>query len=295
MAGFFGFFDYSKPGPGVPKDAPPKARIIVFFEIFFRKFWNLVKINMMFNIFNIPAMIAVVFGTMYLIQQQITADPATDLVTRFIIGTVFLCIPLITVGPAQAGFTYILRNYSREEHAFIWWDFKDNAKSNFKQSIIISLIDFVVFILFGIILNFYFNVEYGSEAASLMIIFARAMLIITFVIYLIMHMYIYPMLVTFKLSIKQLYRNALIFALAKFLPNLGVLLLCIILVLASFYFNTLIGVVLYLFLTVSTIGLITNFYVYPKLKKHMIDKLEPDEEYDEDEEWEDEEAEKKED
>lgn len=30
MAGFFGFFDYTKPGPGIPKDAPPKAPIAVF-------------------------------------------------------------------------------------------------------------------------------------------------------------------------------------------------------------------------------------------------------------------------
>lgn len=285
MAGFFGFFDYSKPGPGVPKDAPPKARIIVFFEIYFRKFWNLVKINLMFNIFNLPALVAVVFGSMYLIQRQITDDPAMDLAVRFIFGSVFLCVPLITVGPAQAGFTYILRNYSREEHAFLWWDFKDTAKSNFKQSIIISIIDFVAFILFGIIINFYFSVEYPSEAANLMVIFARAMVIISFTVFLIMHMYIYPILVTFKLTMKQVYRNSLIFALAKFLPNLGILILCILLILLSFYFNTLIGVVLYIFLTVSTIGLITNFYVYPKIKKHMIDKLEPeedDEDYDED-------------
>ncbi len=31
MAGFFGFFDYTKPGPGVPEDLPPKSKFIVFF------------------------------------------------------------------------------------------------------------------------------------------------------------------------------------------------------------------------------------------------------------------------
>ena len=51
MAGFFGFFDYTKPGPGVPnpEDAPKKARILVFLEILQRKFWNLIKINLMFT------------------------------------------------------------------------------------------------------------------------------------------------------------------------------------------------------------------------------------------------------
>ena len=57
MAGFFGLFDYNKPGPGVPKDAPRKSPLIVFFEILQRKFWNLIKVNMMFLIFNLPALI----------------------------------------------------------------------------------------------------------------------------------------------------------------------------------------------------------------------------------------------
>ena len=103
MAGFFGFFDYTKPGPGVPKDAPPKAPIIVFFEIYFRKFWNLVKINLMFNFFNLPALIAAIFATMYLFKVRLAMILQQIFLTRFIIGCVFLCIPLITVGPAQAG------------------------------------------------------------------------------------------------------------------------------------------------------------------------------------------------
>ncbi|HOJ09015.1 MAG TPA: hypothetical protein PK733_00275 [Clostridiales bacterium] len=288
MAGFFGFFDYTKPGPGIPEDAPPKAPIIVFFEIYFRKFWNLVKINLMFNLFNLPALLAVLFGTMYLIQGQITDDPAMDLMTRFIIGSVVICIPLITVGPAQAGFTYILRNYSREEHAFLWWDFKDTAISNFKQSLIISVIDFFAFILFGIVVNFYFKYTANNNMIMTLMVFARTIIILAFLIYLMMHMYIYPMLVTFKLNLRQLYRNALIFSLAKFFPNLGILILCTALVLLSFYFNTLIGIILFIFLTVSTIGLIINFYIYPKLKRYMIDKVaDEDTEVDEDEDYED--------
>ena len=34
MAGFFGLFDYSKPGPGVHKNGPKKKSFVVF-EIFF--------------------------------------------------------------------------------------------------------------------------------------------------------------------------------------------------------------------------------------------------------------------
>ncbi|HHW32002.1 MAG TPA: DUF624 domain-containing protein [Clostridiaceae bacterium] len=279
MAGFFGFFDYTKPGPGVEKDAPPKARIIVFFEIFSRKFWNLIKINMLFGLFNLPAIVLVLFASMFIFQDLIAGDALTDLLTRIMIGSVLLCIPVVTIGPAQAGFTYIMRNYAREEHAFIWWDFKENAIKNFKQSIIISLIDLLALILMGIAMNFYFSFnELGIFNGV-----ATGLLIMTFIIFLMMHLYIYPMLVTFKLSVLQIYKNALLFAMLKFLPNLGILVLCTAIILLSFYFPV-IGIILLLFITFSFIGLITNFYVYPSLKKYMIDKLEEETEDDEEDE-----------
>jgi uncharacterized membrane protein YesL len=269
MAGFFGFFDYTKPGPGVPDDAPPKHPIIVFFEVYSRKFWDLVKLNLLFALFNLPAIFVALFATGFIFQQPLYEDVTTDLIMRFILGSVLLCIPVITVGPAQAGFTYVLRNYSREEHAFIWWDFKDNARNNLKESLIICAIDFVVVLIFGVNINFYM----ANGGDNLLMTIAATFLVLAFIIFVMMHMYIYPMLVTFKLNVRQLYKNALVFAVMKFLPNLGILLICLVLVFLSFY-NTILGIVLFPLITLSTIGLITNSYVYPKLKRYMLDKAE---------------------
>lgn len=269
MAGFFGFFDYTKPGPGVQKDESPKPRIVLFFDILFRKFWNLLKLNMMFFLFNIPAVLAMLFLMLTFVGNLFTDDVTSDLILKFILGSIFICIPILTVGPAQAGFTYILRNYSREEHAFLWWDFKDNAKRNFKESLIISIIDLVIFVVVLFDIRAYFLFSKGSFLMSL----ASGFLILAFVIYMMMHMYIYPMLVTFKLSVKQIYRNALLFAMMKFLPNLGILLICAAVLVATFW-NPIIGFILFPFITLSLIGFITNFYVYPQLKKHMMDKVE---------------------
>lgn len=272
MAGFFGFFDYTKPGPGVPKDSPPKAKFLVFFEVFGRKFWKLIRMNIMFLIFNIPAVIAALVAMQFIFQQKLLPDMGDDLFVRFALGSFLLCIPVITVGPAQAGYTYILRNYSREEHAFPWWDFKDAALKNFKESMIICVLDFVFVLVFGIAINFYSKVEMNSIIPAL----ATGFLIMAFIVFLMMHLYIYPMLVTFKLKIKQIYKNALIFAMAKFLPNLGILILCFVLLQATFIYPV-IGIILFCLITMSLIGLITNFYAYPKLKKYIIDKL-PEEE-----------------
>lgn len=263
MSGFFGFFDYAKPGPGVSKDEPPKSRLKVFFEVYFRKFWKLMSLNMMYFVFNIPAMLVLV--ALNLVQSK----DVDELYYRIILTLIFVAVPIITVGPAQAGFTYVLRNFSREEHAFLWGDFKDAAMKNFKESVIISLIDLVVVLLASFSFSFYLKLSSQSIWSS----FAIGLMLISFVIFLMMHMYIYPMLVTFKLKVKQIYMNALLFSLHRFLPNLLILIICAAVLFGTFLALNFVAFFLLPFITLSLIGFITNFYVYPSIKKHMMDKL----------------------
>jgi len=300
MAGIFGFFDYSKPGPGVPKDAPPKSPFIVFFEILQRKFWNFVKINLMFMVFNLPAIAAgmLFFPNIFPDAMESPENLLNDTIMKFVLLTVMMCVPMITTGPAQAGLTYILRNYSREEHAFIWGDFKDAAKSNFRQSLIVSTINFfVTFLTLLSIRAYWILIDIGQIPGTLGLI-GLAVMFLLLILFACMNIYIYPLMVTFELSLKQLYKNALIFAVIKFLPNIGILLLIAFLVFLSFGliipFNPLIGFIPYIFLTLSLNGFITNFYAYPKLKKYIISRLE-EEEDDEDEEDDDEEDDEEED
>jgi uncharacterized membrane protein YesL len=269
MGGLFGFINYNRPGPGVPKDAPPKPRLIVFFEVYTRKFWHLVKLNMLFFAFNILALIPIVglfsiFSGAF--QELMKGDSFFRTSMLFSFCAVFLSIPLITTGPAQAGFTYVLRNFSREEHAFIWLDFKEHAIKNFKQSLLISIIDFFVILIIFIDINIYTNTNINSFPVSIAVFLASFF----FFIFVMMHLYIYPMLVTFKLSLKSIYKNAFIFAVVKFLPNTIIVLLCTALSAIPFLVLPSIGIMLFPVITLSTIGLITNFYVYPTLEKYML-------------------------
>jgi len=275
MAGFFGLFDYTKEGPGVPKDAPPKSRFRIFFEVLGRKFWNIVRVNLMFGIFNIPAIIFLVLfaGYLQLLLTQNTTVTPEDMATNLFFGTIplmsiFICLPLITVGPAQAGMTYVLRNYSREEHAFIWGDFKEHALKNFKQSIIVSLINTFFTVL--VIMDIYFYLNFRTD--NLLITAASAFIIVAFVIFMMMSMYIYPMMVTFDLSIRQLYKNAFLFAIMKLFPNLLILVVIFALLFFSFYYPV-IGYILFIFITMGLTSFITNFYVYSKIDKYMIQPI----------------------
>ena len=273
MEGFFSIFDYTKLGPGIPSNASPKPRIVIFFNLFLRKFWQLVKLNMLFFLFNLPAVIVMPLVAQFFLpmlnKSTVITDSIYELMLYFAAGATLVCIPVVTIGPAQAGFTYVLRNFSREEHAFLWGDFKEHAIKNAGQSSLICLIDLVVVLIIGIDISFYMRISEKNMLQTA----ATFFVIIFFIIYVMMHMYIYPMLIAFRLSAKQIYKNAFIFSLIRFFPNLGILALCSVLALFPLLLLPAVGILMFLFITMSLIGLITNFYVYPVLKKYMLDKL----------------------
>ncbi len=267
--GFFSI-NYNKPGPGVDKDAPPKPRFFIFFEVLKRKFWHLLRVNLMFALFNIPALlIAFVVASVYLQKLQFDGGIG-DFYLRFFLAALMTLLPVITLGPVQAGFTYILRNYSREEHSFIWWDFKETFIKNFKQGMAITAIDIVVMYVLGIAINFY------TSQNGLISTAATSFVVLSLVIFSIMHLYIYPMLVTVKLSVKDIYKNAFIFSILKLFPNLLFFVLNVVIAYAAFY-NILIGIILYVLLLPSFIGLMNNFYVNPIIKKYVVTEPETNE------------------
>ena len=89
------------------------------------------------------------------------------------------------------------------------------------------------------------------------------------------------MIVTFKLTLKQLYKNAVIFALIKWLPNLGIMLLIAAMVLLPLllingHFAFIVSVLLYAVIGQSFTAYLQTFFVYPTLKKYMIDNPKAD-------------------
>jgi uncharacterized membrane protein YesL len=267
--------NYNKPGPGVDKDAPPKPRFFVFFEVVKRKFWHLIRVNLMYVLFNILALgLAFFISSVYLqkistffLNSTDSNGQLIDFTLKVIFSFLLVTMSVITIGPVQAGFTYILRNYSREEHSFIWWDFKENFKKNFKQGLAITAIDILVLYALGIAVNFY------TSSSNLVSVAAASFTILSLVIFVMMHFYIYPMLVTVKLSVKNIYKNAFILTIMKLIPNFLMLVLNLVISLAAFY-NIFIGIVLYIFILPSFVGLMNNFYINPVIRKYVVNEAE---------------------
>lgn len=215
--------NYSKPGPGIYKDTPKKKGLALFYELFFRKFWKLVQLNLLYIVTLIPT-----FAVMFILSGMISnklgisvdalekimeiseVDAArisitSDLLTRLFVSVFF------TVfwggGPVTAGFVYILRSFVWEESVFMASDFFKHIKSNFKQSLAVWVIDVVAFT--AICYAYFF---YGSMH-SIMYLLKYVILVLAF-FYTIVHLYLYHLLVTYKLTIGKLYRNSALFALS---------------------------------------------------------------------------------
>ena len=235
--GLFGFSDYNKDGPGVSKNERQKKGVFRFWEIYFRKFGRLVQLNLIFAV---------------------------------------SCCTVIFVGPAMAGFSYVLRNFSQEKHAFVWDDYIDTAKKNFKQSFIVGILNTLLFVMLGFAIWFWYSCYVGNP--SMLFSVPLAVCVLGLIILLFMQYYMYLILVTFDITIKKLYRNSLILAFYALPKNI---LITAIIILSSLFVVTVptagqlavtaLGFAVIVLFYFSFVGLATVCISYPVIKKTMID------------------------
>ncbi len=280
MAGFFGMANYNKPGKGVEKDEPQKKGVPRFFELFFRKFWNYVKLNLLYIVTCIPAIIYYIFIVSWLLSD-VMAGLASEIdiaLGMLVVGAaVAMAIVMFGAGsPCVTGYTYILRNYVREDHAWLWSDFVEQTKKNFKQGIVAFLVDVAVMTVFLINLRFYLIMwNQGLIYSVLGVLFAMVV-----VLYLIMHTYIWTMMVTFTLTLKQIYKNAFIMTVLAMPRNLGGMIVrgAVYGILFYSFINPLIAFILTVTVMISVEGLIGQMFSYPVIKKYLLDRIEETEE-----------------
>jgi uncharacterized membrane protein YesL len=196
---------------------------------------------------------------------------------------------LVIVGPVHAGLTYILRNYSREEHAFVWMDFKEHAGKNLKQSLAASGLSLLFTALFVVNFAFYnTNIVLGSNVLRILL---QTIMVVLFVIWCMMQMYLYPMMITFDLKLKQLLRNCLMFAILRLPLNILMLIFSAlilfvipgILLFLGYGISVLLAFVWYAFFAFGFNLFMITFFAYRALDKHMIQRIRAAEALNEDE------------
>ncbi len=271
----------SKPGKGIEKDAPEKRRFFLFFELFFEKFTKLIGLNFMYFVCLLPLILGVYYSVIVnsLIESPMDILRYPPIVfTPSILGTALLALSVFITGPATAGFTYVIRNMQKREHTWIISDFFEHFKRNFKQGIIMSIIDIAVCVVLYVALMFYLYImpvdapEMGTLIPMMGAMFVGAISIV----FLWAHFYIYTMMVTFKLDFGKLFKNSLIFAIGKLPLNILITLFLGLIAGGLIYTLTFTGIIAGIFIPViffSLTGFIIVFSTYPTIDTVMLQKV----------------------
>ena len=286
-------FNYQKPGKGVNKRDPNQPKISIFFELLGRKLFNLLKVNLWYLLTAIPtflvAMVIAGIVTSPIIDSSMDGLKAAlslngnhisegeflrniflvDMILRVFIALLFTVF--IGHGPTTAGITYILRNYSREEHSWLFSDWWQHTKANAGQAILVWLIDVLVFLMVVVAVRFY------VMSGGAMILLA-GLLVVIYLIYLMMHFYIYQLMITFKNSLKNIFKNAFILTMEKSPRNLLMFFILFLVHILLPFMAVLNGwgmkfwlvfVLLEVLILVSVSLFMVNFFVYTQLERYI--------------------------
>ncbi len=214
-----GFFDFTKPGKGVNKEDLDKSGIALYFDILGRRLGKIVVVNILFLIASIPAIIISLVLSSVLITllgafSNVTIEGFPASVMKYYLTAAMLL--LTGSGSASAAMSYVLRKYVNDTHAWVWSDFIDHMKSNFLQGTLAYIINTVLFFMFFVAIMYYNFFIKGP-----MSVFFTTVMIIIAVIFLMAQMYVYQIMASVKLKLRDIYRNAILLTIGRLPVSIG--------------------------------------------------------------------------
>jgi len=289
-------------GKGVRKqDKITDFNLINFFKLYGRNFGTVVRLNLIYILGNFPIIFYLFARSGNLSLEGLTSThilnssfhgvmlggnltPVTAALngilgyrtinyvptTATYVVMMLAALVIFTFGFVNVGTAYIMRNLLKSEPIFFMSDFFHAIKKNWRQALIFGILDVlfcallaydVVFFYYNTGVSFFTNVCFYM---SLFLIF----------LYFIMRFYIYPMMVTFDLSIFKMLKNALIFAILGFKRNITAVIgmvLFLLLCYAVLLIYVPLGLLTPILLIFGTCGFMATYAAYPKIKQIMID------------------------
>ena len=285
----------NKDGKGVYENEDRTPNLKFFFKLLWRKFSAILQLNLLMLIHIIPVVALIfvffmgektptitntAFPALYGINfiGMTGGAPLLDIssinmgipVFSPVTNVIIICVAvvwIITFGWQCVGSAYVLRGLFRGDPVFVFSDFFYGIKRNFKQGLIMGLIDVLIIGVLLVDLSFF-----ASNGG-----FMYYVIIAIMFLYIIMRFYTYLMLITFELKITKIIKNALIFTALGIKRNLmAVLGIAVLMALNFFLVIWLVpsGIALPLLLPMlylmATLSFITTYAAYPVIDKYMI-------------------------
>lgn len=244
------FSDYEKVGRGITKDPDKKLPLFKFIDIYFSHFSKLVLLNFIFIIALLPFA-----GIMFV--ENLGLDNVALFYVIFVLTGVF-------VGPAVCGFTKVLRNISCRRPVFIWSDFWKAFRSNFKQGAVMGIIDMFVIAAMSVAIPMYYNMAQENSVFNVPFIIC----LVCCFLFVMMHFYIYLMIVSTTLSLWKILKNSLYLTAIEIKGSVTCLITTVMLLLAFWIMFP--WSVFSIILIPSFLGLLYAFVCFPSIRKYVI-------------------------
>ncbi len=291
----------NRDGKGVEKNEDTRPTFINFFKYFFRKFPQLLRLNILMIVQVIPLIVIVclyflgpksptmsnvMFAPLFGISQ---ASENAAISSMLDLSSIQMGLPVftpamnitvicllvfmaITWGWQNIGATYVLRGLVKGDPVFVFSDFFYAIKKNLKQGFFLGIIDFAIIAI--LIIDFLFLLETEQTFINNFMYFAIFALML---VWFIMRFYIYNLLITFDIKIFKLIKNAFIFTILgigrNVLALLGIILLVgihIVLIIIFIPMGISIPIVLPFFYILATTAYMACYAAYPVIDKYMI-------------------------
>lgn len=205
--------------PNKRKDLTKKAvkeqsRFSLFFTVVKVRGLNLVWLNLLYALFLLPTMFIIYLALL----QYGGFGEGEPMDFQDVVSYIYLLFPCMLIAcPGTLGFTNVLHRWANDEHAWIS-DFWTGIKRNWKQGLIVTVINYLALVFLIYCIWFWFVLSKNTSPNVYMDIFFKAGQYIAFFligcvfVYFAVHMYVFPMLVRYKLKLKEIYKYSAILA-----------------------------------------------------------------------------------
>ena len=262
-------FNPTRTGKGVDKNQPEKKRFFLFFELFFRKFWNICLVNLMFFVTLLP------FVILYFISVYNGFNFGDGIQGIDLIWIGILLVSLIPVGPGLCAMCQVLNNYALQRPVFLKDDFLETYKNSFRQGILMFYMYLAIFV--ALIAAFSYYLQQSNQGNGFMTVMMVFCLFFMFLFYM-SFCYMLTMVPILEQKYWPMFKNSIIFALAGLKTNIFTFLFTVgfsvLLLLAFFTVDLRIVFLIFLFFTAviypALMCFIILFNSYKLVDKYVI-------------------------
>lgn len=219
----------------------PKTRVEQFFDVVKLRFSSLITGNLIFALFAVPLMVFslfLLFGINFAETSEIDFGvELSDHLNLFLL----VAIPLYTImGPATAGLYYCIRNWIWNERATIKEHFWKEFKRSFWKSIFINFFNSLLMYAFV----FWMDILVSNTAEYPIFRILAIVLLVVVVLYYMSSIYHYPQLVTYNLTLRQIFKNSFIYLVVQFPRTLVAVLAYLVLIVLTFLLSQVLSVIM---------------------------------------------------